>query len=334
MWHVIEADSGNELWSRVMTTLRGDTGVHSQPSRLGDTRELLHAALTLRHPRRRWMTARRPPINPAFALAEIFWIMGGRRDAQFIRYFNRSLPKFVGPAPELHGAYGYRLRRHFGVDQLEDAFESLKANSHSRQIVLQIWDAKVDLPRQQGQPRDPDIPCNTQSILKVRGGKLEWLQVMRSNDAYLGLPYNVVQFTMLQEIIAGWLGIEPGEYHHVCDSLHLYERNLHTPDGEMTDDPPDMFALPKEQSDKVIAEMIAAIGGIVDERQTVADIQRIVAQARLPDAYRSALCVLSAEGMRRRHDSPSAAHLMADMCTSRTFNRMWANWYARVKTAS
>ena len=49
---------------------------------------------------------------------------------------------------------------------------------------------------------------------------------MRSNDIFRGLPYNFVQFTSMQEILAGWLKINVGSYNHVSDSLHIYERDL------------------------------------------------------------------------------------------------------------
>ncbi len=49
------------------------------------------------------------------------------------------------------------------------------------------------------------------------------LASMRSNDAYFGLPHDVFAFTMLQEIIARSLSVEPGTYTHVVGSLHLYE---------------------------------------------------------------------------------------------------------------
>ena len=51
------------------------------------------------------------------------------------------------------------------------------------------------------------------------------MQIMRSNDLHLGLPHNLVQFTSLQEILAGWLGLEPAGYHHLSDSLHVYEKD-------------------------------------------------------------------------------------------------------------
>ena len=83
----------------------------------------------------------------------------------------------------------------------------------------------LDFPSDNGLPVADDIPCNICSMLKVRNGRLEWSQIMRSNDIFLGLPHNFVQFMTLQEVLAGWIGIEPGTYTHFADSLHLYEKN-------------------------------------------------------------------------------------------------------------
>jgi thymidylate synthase len=332
MWHLFEADTANELWRGVVETLRRDGDAHVQPSRAGSTREILHAALTLRNPRERWVSGRRPAMNPAFALAEIFWILSGRRDAKFLSYFNRSLSQHAGTAMCLHGAYGYRLRRHFHVDQLDHAYETLRANSSSRQVVLQIWDPAADLPHKDGQPRDTDIPCNTQSILKVRDGKLEWLQIMRSNDVFLGLPHNLVQFTMLQEVLAGWLQIELGHYHHVSDSLHVYDRDLVSLSQQKSAESSngDIFALPRHESDAVITNVVKSIEEIIDERHTAAEISRLADVTSLPDAYRNALRVMIAEGARRRKEPTIADAVMAP-CTSAIFCQMWNAWGDRLK---
>lgn len=333
MWRVFEADTANDLWGSVVEALRRDDGVMVQPSRAGGTREILHAALTLRNPRERWVTARRPAMNPAFALAEVFWILGGRRDAKFLNYFNRALAKHAGSAVCLHGAYGYRLRRHFRVDQLDHAYSTLKANPNSRQVVLQIWDASADLPHTDGQPRDADIPCNTESILKLRNGRLEWLQIMRSNDVFLGLPHNLVQFTMLHEVLAGWLRVESGHYHHVSDSLHVYDHDLAALQLQPArlSSAGDDFALPREQSAVAIAVMVQAIEQIIDERHSVAKIFRLVEAESLPDAYRNALRVLVAEGARRRKETAAAEAIMS-ACTSATFSQMWMDWCDRLKS--
>lgn len=332
MWNLFEANTANELWPRIIEALRREENVHLQPGRGGQTREMLHAALTLRNPRARWTTVRRPAMNPAFALAEVFWILGGRRDAQFLSYFNRSLSRHAGSDPRLHGAYGYRLRHHFEIDQFTRAYETLSSMPTSRQVVLQIWDPKIDLPHSDGNPRSPDIPCNTQSIVKVRDGKLEWLQIMRSNDVFLGLPHNLVQFTLLQEVLAGWLGIELGAYHHVSDSLHVYEHDLNEVHAVAVSPiiQGDVFALPRDQSLKAIDTVIECIEQVIDEKISSARISALPASVELPETYRNTLCILVAEGLRRRKNSARADEIVGQ-CTSSTFRQMWSDWSERLK---
>jgi thymidylate synthase len=75
-------------------------------------------------------------------------------------------------------------------------------------------------------PMARDIPCACTLQFLIRDGCLEAIAYMRSNDAILGLPYDVFLFTMLQELLACELGISLGVYHHIAGSLHLYERHL------------------------------------------------------------------------------------------------------------
>src|SRR5688572_20081702 len=210
MLRQFEGHTANDVWAKIALAFRDEEKTRKQSSRCGLTRELLHASLAIENPRERWVSIRMPPINVAFALAEVVWIISGRNDSKFINYFNRSLPKFAGGGSEYHGAYGHRLRCHWGVDQLERAYSILRSRPDSRQVVLQIWDGKVDLPASDGEEVGPDVPCNSMAMLKVREGRLEWMQILRSNDAFMGLPYNLVQFTTLQEVMSGWLGVEVG----------------------------------------------------------------------------------------------------------------------------
>jgi len=120
------------------------------------------------------------------------------------------------------------MRQHFEIDQIHRAYSILKSNPTSRQVALQIWDPSQDLPSQDGAPVSEDIPCNVIALLKIREGRLYWTQVMRSNDVMRGLPYNIIQFTMLQELFASWLGCEIGSYAHIADSLHIYKDGLGT----------------------------------------------------------------------------------------------------------
>lgn len=199
---------------------------YTHDGRNGETREILPCTFRVKNPRERWILSRSPPHNPAFGLVEVVWILTGHNESIVPNFWNPQLPKFAGDVTEYYGAYGYRLRKAFGIDQIKRAYEVLKYAPQTRQAILQIWKPDLDLPSEYGKPMSEDIPCNVMSLLKIRNNRLHWSQIMRSNDIMRGLPNNIIQFTMLQEIIAGWLKCELGEYFHMSDSLHVYEKDI------------------------------------------------------------------------------------------------------------
>lgn len=123
-----------------------------------------------------------------------------------------------------HGAYGIRAYGHLG-----DLVSLLQRDPDTRQAVLSIYDSDQDLG-----PTKRDVPCtlNLQFQRVETGGwptpgyRLELRVTMRSNDMWLGTPYDFTQFAILQATIAQALGDTPGVYVHSAGSLHLYERDL------------------------------------------------------------------------------------------------------------
>lgn len=237
--------TADELFIKALTELE-----HApiQEGRGEPTKELLHVLFQLQEPRNRLVTLR--DINPAFAFIEVLWIMAGGNSVEYLKFWNPRMKSFAQPNGLLYGAYGHRLgcadlwndvmwddeliealyiynpnptNQH--VVQLLDARDALASKPNSRQIVLQIWDSQADLPDDLGQERAKDIPCNVVSHLLVRQGKLHWMQFMRSNDAIWGWPYNLVQWTFLQEIMAGWLGLDLGPFMLLSDSYHTYQKH-------------------------------------------------------------------------------------------------------------
>lgn len=216
-----DAASADEAWRLAVDAIKDGTDVLRQNGRGGYTSELLHVTIHVHDSRQRWVVSRTPALSVAFAVVEVIGILNGRRDSAYLNFFNPILPKYAGIGAEYHGAYGFRLRSNVGFDQLERASNALKANGDGRQVVLQIWDAMLDFPSDGGAPVANDIPCNICSMLKVRNGRLEWSQIMRSNDIFLGLPHNFVQFMSLQEVLAGWIGIEPGRLSFVSQEVRF-----------------------------------------------------------------------------------------------------------------
>lgn len=158
--------------------------------------------------------------NPAFALVEAAWVVSGRNDVKTLAAFIEGFGRYSDDGQTLHGAYGNRLRHFFGRDQIEYAIEELTKRPSSRRVVLSLY-APTDLHLD-----SKDIPCNTQVALRVVKKRLEMTVFNRSNDLWLGVPYNWFVFRVLQYMVADRLGIPCGVQRHVSSGLHLYEVNV------------------------------------------------------------------------------------------------------------
>lgn len=107
-----EGRSADVVWRQAAQRLQA---VHQvQESREQLTRELLHVAFTITDPRQRVAFAR--PINPAFAVAEVIWILSGANDVEFISFWNPRMKQFTDAhdPQRLYRAHGHRMNAGLG----------------------------------------------------------------------------------------------------------------------------------------------------------------------------------------------------------------------------
>lgn len=331
MINVFEGNTASDVWQMAVAEMTHGKNARYQAGRGGTTEEILHAGFTIQDPRQRWVVIRQPALNPAFAIAEVIWILNGRKDSAFLNFWNSKLPNYAGSGKEYHGAYGFRLRRHFGVDQLERAYLALRNNPNGRQVVLQIWDSVNDLPDETGNPVNADIPCNIVSLLKVRSGRLEWMQIIRSNDLFRGVPYNFIQFTSIQEILAGWLGVEVGSYNQISDSLHLYSEDIkfmNISPSIAVERNTDSLCLPKEESDMLFSKLNSSVEGMIAPNLSQEELKWLVTKYDLPYAFQNLLFVVAAEAARRRGWLTLAQNFISN-CSNPALTQVWTRWFTR-----
>lgn len=164
--------------------------------------------------------------NPFFHLMESLWMLAGRHDLEFPRTFNKRFSEFSDDGKTLHGAYGYRWRKHFKMDQLPMIVEELTNRPQSRRAVLQMWDAPAEWAAMAFNDAK-DVPCNTQAYFSIRDDKLDMTVTCRSNDLWWGAyGANAVHFSVLQEYLAAWIGVPVGVYRQYSENFHLYPANL------------------------------------------------------------------------------------------------------------
>jgi thymidylate synthase len=174
-----------------------------------DTSELLGYAFRLEDSRQNLVASPTRKLSYAYALAEWLWIQLGRSDLETIGRFSKRMAEFSDDGRTLSGAYGPQV-----IEQWSWAKRQLIADADTRQCVINLWRPRP--------ARSKDIPCTISLKFYLRSGKLNLIGDMRSNDAWLGLPYDLFTFTQLQQQMAAELGVEPGWYQHQAGSMHLY----------------------------------------------------------------------------------------------------------------
>ena len=167
--------------------------------------------------------------NPIFHFMESMWMLDGRNDLYFIKYFNKQMEQYSNDKHTVSGAYGYRWRRYFARDQFETVIHRLRKYPNDRRTVLSMWDAVHDL-RKDNESRD--LPCNTHIYFYIRNNMLDMTVCNRSNDLIWGAcGANAVHMSFLQEYIATMVGVEVGTYTQFSNNLHAYDFTLKKLEG-------------------------------------------------------------------------------------------------------
>lgn len=205
----------DDLMHEVLQSLLnvGDEVVASR----GTSKELIGVLLHLKNPRAR-LSRTETKGKPFSAIGELLWYLSGSNELSFIYYYIKQYAKDTEDGLTIYGGYGPRLLNARGkYNQIENVIKLLQERPTSRKAVIQLFDAK-DI-----SDDHKEIPCTCSLQFFIRDGKLHMMTHMRSNDAFWGLPHDIFAFTMLQEIIAGELAVDLGEYRHSVGSMHLYD---------------------------------------------------------------------------------------------------------------
>jgi thymidylate synthase len=176
------------------------------------TIEMQYCVLT--HPER--------ALSYQFMAAEAYWILTGNDRVDGIAPWNKYIEKFSDNGETFFGAYGPKI-----ISQLDYVVDKLKHDPWSRQAGLTLW--------RENPPFGKDIPCTVAIFAMIRERRLNLHVFMRSSDVWLGLPYDVFNFSMLANLICCRLntgpelsrlgGVAPGLLYLTAASMHLYQAN-------------------------------------------------------------------------------------------------------------
>lgn len=113
-------------------------------------------------------------------------------------------------------AYGYIVNRY---QLTQNLIEKIKNDPTDRRMVMSLWQNEF-LPT-------ATLPsCVWNSQWDVTDGKLNTIVTVRSNDVPLGMPFNVTQYAVLNNMIAHVTGYKPGILTYVINNAHIYENQI------------------------------------------------------------------------------------------------------------
>ena len=107
-----------------------------------------------------------------------------------------------------------------GIDQLQNLVKGIRDDPHSRRHILTAWN-----PEQLDQMVLP--PCHTFAQFNVSGDRkyLDCQLYQRSADMFLGVPYNIVSYTLLTYMIAHITSLRPRSFIHIIGDGHIYNNH-------------------------------------------------------------------------------------------------------------
>lgn len=115
---------------------------------------------------------------------------------------------------------GYHIGYKFNcIDQLSNVINLIKTQPDSRRLVVSAWN-----------PKELDamalMPCHYSFQFYVEGDKLSLMYNMRSNDCFLGKPFNDASYALLLHIVAKMTNKIPYELIASLGDAHIYNNHM------------------------------------------------------------------------------------------------------------
>lgn len=209
----------NDVWEQAFQALSEQAREgYVAGSRDGDVvGEICDAVFCVEDPTRNIVTSPIRNMPMRYAIGELAWYLSGSNRVADISQFSKVWETLSDDGETNNSAYGWRIFNKFGFNQWRHVFDLLKKDPNTRQAIIHIKDAD--------KAPTKDTPCTVYLQFLLRDGKLNLSVHMRSNDVWMGVPYDMFSFCFLQMLMAMSLEVGIGEYTHYAGSLHLYKRD-------------------------------------------------------------------------------------------------------------
>ena len=156
---------------------------------------------------------------------ELLWFLKGETNIAYLKENGVSIwDEWADEDGNLGPVYGSQWRswptpsgEH--IDQIETILDQIKNTPDSRRIIVSAWNvAEIEnmaLP-----------PCHAFFQFYVADGKLSCQLYQRSADIFLGVPFNIASYALLNMMVAQVCKLEVGDFVHTLGDAHLYSNHM------------------------------------------------------------------------------------------------------------
>ena len=167
---------------------------------------------------------------------ELLWFLQGDTNIKYLKENGVSIwDEWADEQGNLGPVYGHQWRSWpmqggGTVDQISNLIEQIKTNPDSRRLIVSAWNP-ADIPSM-ALP-----PCHCLFQFYVADGKLSCQLYQRSADTFLGVPFNIASYALLNLMIAQVVGLRVGDFVHTLGDAHLYSNHLEQTDKQLLREP-------------------------------------------------------------------------------------------------
>ncbi len=166
---------------------------------------------------------------------ELLWFLKGDTN---IKYLNDNGVKiwndWADEKGDLGPVYGAQWRNwnNANIDQIQIVIDQIKNNPDSRRMIVAAWNPSVLPVAGKGFSENVALgnaalpPCHAWFQFYVADGKLSLQMYQRSADIFLGVPFNIASYALLNMMIAQVTGLKPGEFVHTFGDAHIYMNHM------------------------------------------------------------------------------------------------------------
>jgi thymidylate synthase len=173
-------------------------------------------------------------IHVKSVIHELLWFLKGDTNIKYLKENGvRIWNEWANKKGDLGPVYGHQWRNwnSENIDQIKEMIRTIKFNPDSRRIIVNAWnpsvlpDTSISFSENIANNKAALPPCHTFFQCYLAGGKLSLQLYQRSADVFLGVPFNIASYALLNMMLAQVTGNHPGEFVHTFGDAHIYSNH-------------------------------------------------------------------------------------------------------------